>query len=880
MNELRTRTKVFLGFGAALLVAGSISLASWLGLKAVGAQLDLVSDAQLPEARALAAVEAGLKDLQRFLNTIALSRQTASVLRAGDCRDCHADNAIFEERSDAAFTRLEAAQKELDGLPLSPVARQAWPKVRAQIKEFVTRGVALRASLLERSQRLGQKGGLEGPEGQALEARVWSEWRDFHSLSDPLEGAIAGLVEAVRLEAMDSKAAADRVMARQGTILVVVLLVAALLMVALGVLIGRSLDRTIRALIGETARITEAASGGRLDVRADEGSVPAEFRPVVTGFNGTLEAVYQPLNAAAEAMDRISRGDIPARLTAPWQGDFARIRDGVNAVIGSIGGLREGLGSLAAAHTAGDTDARVDEARFSGAYRELAAGVNGAVAMYVALLRETLVLLSRYAEGDFTPELRRLPGKLAMANTGFDLLRGNLRGFSTEVQALAAAAVEGRLSTRADSGRWHGDWRDLVAGVNATLDAVTGPLSTAAACIDRLARGEVPAQIQERWPGDFDTLKANLNRCIAAIHALVADAERLASAAVEGKLTTRADASRHLGAYRRVVDGVNRTLDAVIAPVGEASVALEQLAARDLRARVSGTFQGDHARITSAVNGAGQALHEALVLVARTVDELTGAAGQIASSSHAVAAGASQQAAALTETTSSLESMASMTRRTADHAQAADALSHTARRAAEAGTAATQRMGGAMAKVRAAAEGTGEIIRDINDIAFQTNLLALNAAVEAARAGEAGRGFAVVAEEVRSLALRSKEAAQKTEVLIRESVRQAEEGEAVSREVTTQLAEIAQVVGQVTGTVAQISAAAKEQAGGIEQVTRAMSEMEKVTQQNASSAEESSSAAAELAGQAQDLEKLVASFQLERGGPAPGAGSVRRRLKG
>ena len=89
-------------------------------------------------------------------------------------------------------------------------------------------------------------------------------------------------------------------------------------------------------------------------------------------------------------------------------------------------------------------------------------------------------------------------------------------------------------------------------------------------------------------------------------------------------------------------------------------------------------------------------------------------------------------------------------------------------------------MQGAMVRIKASAEATSQIIRDINDIAFQTNLLALNAAVEAARAGEAGRGFAVVAEEVRSLALRAKEAASKTEERIRQSVKEAGEGEGVA----------------------------------------------------------------------------------------------------
>ena len=437
-----------------------------------------------------------------------------------------------------------------------------------------------------------------------------------------------------------------------------------------------------------------------------------------------------------------------------------------------------------------------------------------------------------------------------------------------ETRRLHDAVVRGELGARGDPAQAGHELRPVVEGINEMMDAFVVPIRATAAYLDRIAQGDLPEGIEgaqaEAFRGDFDLIRRSLDGCVGAVKALVSDTLALAQAAVEGELATRADPARHAGDYRRIVAGVNATLDAVVGPVNEASAVLQRLAGRDLTARMEGSYRGDHARIASALDATAAALQEALGEVSAVVGQVTAAAGQIASSSQAVASGASEQASALEETSSSLETLSASTRKAAGDARSANDLAERAKADAAHGAGAVVQMTEAMRRIRTSAEGTSQIIKDMSEIAFQTNLLALNAAVEAARAGEAGRGFAVVAEEVRSLALRSKEAANRTEQLIRDSVAQAGAGEAVARQMDEGYSGIAASAAQVSDIVGQITSSAREQAAGLEEVTRAVSQVGQVTQQNAASSEQSSSAAAELAAHAERLAALVETFRLSR----------------
>ena len=287
------------------------------------------------------------------------------------------------------------------------------------------------------------------------------------------------------------------------------------------------------------------------------------------------------------------------------------------------------------------------------------------------------------------------------------------------------------------------------------------------------------------------------------------------------------------------------------------------IADKNLKERTTGQYEGDFQIIADGLNTGVQGLHDTVAQIKDTVNEIASATSQIAGSSQSVAQGSSEQAASVEETSASLEEISGMTKQNADNTQQAKVLADQAHNAAGNGTSAMSEMSDAMTKIRESAEGTAAIISDINEIAFQTNLLALNAAVEAARAGDAGRGFAVVAEEVRNLAQRSKEAAKKTEALIKTSVKLSENGERISHNVNLNLMEIVSVVEKVTSIIDEIAAASNEQAKGIDTVNDAVAQMDKVTQQNAANAEQSSSAAEELAGQSGALASLLGVFQLD-----------------
>jgi methyl-accepting chemotaxis protein len=283
----------------------------------------------------------------------------------------------------------------------------------------------------------------------------------------------------------------------------------------------------------------------------------------------------------------------------------------------------------------------------------------------------------------------------------------------------------------------------------------------------------------------------------------------------------------------------------------------------DLTKRLPVYGDDEVAQIAVSFNTFVDKLSRVLGEIRATSDSVKVAAAEISHGNRDLSARTEQAAASLEETAGTMEELAGTMRHSADAATRAGEMAQQATSVAKQGGTVVADVVSTMGGIAAASSRIQDIIGVIDGIAFQTNILALNAAVEAARAGEQGRGFAVVAGEVRSLALRSAQAAKQIKDLIVDSVGRVDAGTQLVQRAGTTMADIVASVQKVTDHLREISAAASEQSSGILQVNQAVAQLDNATQQNAALVEQATGASDLLHEQASRLAEVVGQFQLE-----------------
>ncbi len=657
--------------------------------------------------------------------------------------------------------------------------------------------------------------------------------------------------------------------------------------------------QTVENLLVDSKMLAKAAEEGKLDTRADASKHQGEYKVVIEGINKTLDSVIGPLNVAAEYVDRISKGEVPKKITDTYNGDFNEIKNNLNNCIDGMQGLVESDRVL---HCMAMNDhSQKVEGKYQGIFASTAESTN--------MVRERLLGVTKQINEIAMGDTKELPDliKVGKRSEQDHLLPAIINCLQTvenllvDSKMLAKAAEEGKLDTRADASKHQGEYKVVIEGINKTLDSVIGPLNVAAEYVDRISKGDIPARITDNYNGDFNEIKNNLNNCIDAVNMLVADAAMLAKAADEGKLKTRADASKHTGDYKKIVDGVNQTLDSVIEPVNEALRVSKGYATQDFTTRVDNNLKvpGDWLAFKEALNNIGVAVSTAVTNISSqvtdlaagaeeanaSVEEVTAGAGQVAKNTSAVSTNVEKSMAGIEQVQKAMEDLsrtiqevatradvtAKLVQDTTTYSKEGMDLARKTENGMQGITKSSNDVNVIILEIKGQMDKISEIVNLITDLANQTNLLALNAAIEAARAGDAGRGFAVVATEVKSLAVESRASAEKISEMINnlqsktnnavDAVASANtgvrEGSEALHDTLSSFTKIVESIDQVSKNVSDVAAAAEEQAASVEEVTASVNEVNGLMQSTAKESTDAAAASEESAAAIDQISKVI-----------------------
>jgi methyl-accepting chemotaxis protein len=385
-----------------------------------------------------------------------------------------------------------------------------------------------------------------------------------------------------------------------------------------------------------------------------------------------------------------------------------------------------------------------------------------------------------------------------------------LKGLVSEAQMLSDAAVAGELKTRGDATKFEGGYRQIVEGVNATLDSVIDPINEAMRLSGSYAKGDYTDRVSDQLSvkGDFIPFKEALNQIgIAGSSA---------------------------------IGGVKSEVESLTAGMEETNASAEEVAST-----TSMLAQSSNS-VSVLAERSGSGIKQTLT----AMEDLSNTVSSVATKA---------------------EQATSMAKQTVDLSEKGVMLAGKAEKGMEGIMHSVDETSVIITDITSQMEEIGKIVDVITGIAEQTGLLALNAAIEAARAGDAGMGFAVVADEVKSLALESQKSAeniasiignlQKKSQKVSESMKvSATEVKAGNDAVTETLGvfnQIVQSINVVHNNMTEVAGATEEQAAAVEEITASVHEVGSLVQQTAKEAVDSAAATEEVTASIDQITRAI-----------------------
>jgi methyl-accepting chemotaxis protein len=395
----------------------------------------------------------------------------------------------------------------------------------------------------------------------------------------------------------------------------------------------------------------------------------------------------------------------------------------------------------------------------------------------------------------------------AKVKSGKDILSINLnkvvetlRRLIEEVSSLTKSATEGKLSERGDLTKYSGGYREIVTGINNTLDAVIVPLKEGVSALEKMATGDLTVRITSTYKGDHQIIKNSINglaesfsnalsEVTEAVQATASASNEISSSSEE----MAAGAQEQSSQTTEVASAVEQMTKTIMETTKNSSTAAEA-------AKNSGTIAKEGGRVVSETIAGMNRVAEVVKKSAETVEALGKSSDQIG------------------EIVQVIDDIADQTNLLALNA------------AIEAARAGEQGRGFAVVadEVRKLAERTTKATKEIATMIKQIQKDTEGAVASMSKGTE-----------------------------------EVEKGKALADRAGQSLQQIITGADEVVDMVTQVAAASEEQSSAAEQISKNIEGISNVTRESASGVQQIARAAEDLSRLTVNLQELISKFKLD-----------------
>ncbi|NIK00660.1 methyl-accepting chemotaxis protein [Xanthomonas cannabis] len=237
---------------------------------------------------------------------------------------------------------------------------------------------------------------------------------------------------------------------------------------------------------------------------------------LVVLLSGTLgllitRSLTAPLSRATRAAESIAGGKLDNDVDTKFNDETGRLLKAMHKMQQQLRNLLAAQTDMARRHDEGQISFRIDAQAFPGEYGRMASDTNNLVASHIAVKMKLAQIMGRYAIGDLSEDMDKLPGEKAVLTETMEQVKLNLGAMNTQIKHLAQAAANGDFSARGDAERFQYDFRVMVESLNTLMSTADGNLQSLSGLLQSIAAGDLTARMSGDFHGVFAQMRDDAN---------------------------------------------------------------------------------------------------------------------------------------------------------------------------------------------------------------------------------------------------------------------------------------------------------------------------------------------------------------------------------